>query len=163
MLGLISISHDLDHERAIEYARKAISVNPSGAWEHTNLSLILSYSGQTEHSLVAIKKAFELSPIAEALNYHALGTVALFSGRYEEAIDNLRICLEKTPDIIWSNVSMTIACMMTGNEAEGRAQAKEVLRVSPKFSVATSPTVRRIKDQKLRERFADALRRAGLP
>ena len=163
MLGAVSLSYDLDHERAIEYARKAISVAPGGAFEHAVLSVFLTYSGQPEEGMVAIKRAFELSPVGEKWYYHPLGTAALFSGRYEEALDDLRKCAELLPDYIWCRVNTTIAYVLTDQEDKGRSQAKEVLRINPKFTVSASPTVRRIKDPAVRERFAAALRRVGLP
>jgi TolB-like protein/class 3 adenylate cyclase/tetratricopeptide (TPR) repeat protein len=163
VLGALTISYELDHERALGYAQKGVLMNPSGAFEHAMLSLILTYSGKPEEGYLAIKKTFQLNPSHEPWYDHPLASALLFSGQHDRAIDALRRCLAKLPDFIWCQVNMTIAYILTGREAEGRAQAKEVLRVNPKFTTAAAPAVLRIKDPLVRDRFADALRRAGLP
>ena len=165
MLGAVSLSLDLDHARAVEYAKKAINVNPNGAFEYAALSLFLAYSGDAKGALLAIDNAFQRNPIPleEAWYYHPRGFAFLVQGKSEEAITNFQKCLDGLPDYIYCNVQLTAAYMLAGEEEKARTQAKQVLRVNPGFSVETSVVVRRIKDADLRNRIAAALRRTGLP
>lgn len=163
MLGAVSLSLDLDHERAVKYAKQAIAVNPNGAFEYAVLSVFLAYSGDANAALLAIDNAFQRNPIPEAWYYHPRGLAFLVQGRSEEAITNFQKCLDRLPNYIYCNVQLTAAYIFTGEEEKARTQAKQVLRVNPGFSVQTSVVVRRIKDEDLRNRFAAALRRAGLP
>jgi hypothetical protein len=49
-----------------------------------------------------------------------------------------------------------------GREKEAHAEAAEVLRINPKFSVDSYAKVLPYKDQSLNGRFVAALRKAGL-
>jgi len=58
---------------------------------------------------------------------------------------------------------LTSAYSLAGRDEEARAAAKEVLRISPNFSVARYQRVSPHKDRAMAKRFCDALRKAGLP
>ncbi len=47
-------------------------------------------------------------------------------------------------------------------EKEARAEAAEVLRINPKFSVDSHAKMLSFKDQSVNDRVVDALRKAGL-
>ncbi len=51
---------------------------------------------------------------------------------------------------------------MMGREKEARAEAVEVLRVNPKFSLDSLPKMLPYKDQSETDKVANALRKAGL-
>jgi hypothetical protein len=51
---------------------------------------------------------------------------------------------------------------MMGREQEARAEAAEVLRLNPKFSVDSYAKRLMFKDQSVTDKFVDALRKAGL-
>jgi hypothetical protein len=51
---------------------------------------------------------------------------------------------------------------MVGREKEARAEAAEVLRINPKFSVEYLAKILAYKDQSQNDKIADALRKAGL-
>jgi hypothetical protein len=51
---------------------------------------------------------------------------------------------------------------MMGREREARAEAAEVLRIDPKFSVDYFAKTLAFKDQKTTTNLIDALRKAGL-
>ncbi len=52
--------------------------------------------------------------------------------------------------------------MMMGQEKDARAEAAEVLRVRPKFSLDSLPKMLPYKDQSETDKVAKALRKAGL-
>jgi hypothetical protein len=53
--------------------------------------------------------------------------------------------------------------MGAGREQEARAEAEEVLKIEPKFSVKDFAKILAFKNQADLERLTDALRKAGLP
>ncbi len=53
--------------------------------------------------------------------------------------------------------------METGKENEGRAQARQVLRIDTGYSASSSYYVLQVKDPAIRERYIALLRKAGLP
>lgn len=51
---------------------------------------------------------------------------------------------------------------MMGREKEARAEAEEVLRINPKFSLEGFARKILLKDQDQKDRMVEALRKAGL-
>jgi tetratricopeptide (TPR) repeat protein len=85
------------------------------------------------------------------------------AGRYEEAISYYRRATKREPNDVTAQYALAATCSMAGREEEARAAAKEALRINPKFSVERIMKTYPLKDPAARERFAQALRKAGLP
>ena len=83
-------------------------------------------------------------------------------GRTDEAISIARSAIERDPDILYGHAQLTIILADTGQDAEARRAAAEVLRINPKFSVEAW-SEGRSQDSEVAAREADALRKAGLP
>jgi adenylate cyclase len=62
-----------------------------------------------------------------------------------------------------SQLILTSTYAYAGREEEARAAAKEILRINPKFSIEQFVRASPQRDANARERFAQALRNAGLP
>ena len=81
--------------------------------------------------------------------------------KFDQSIEAYQECLSRTPDFGWCHINLTIAYMGAGKEEQGRAQAKELLLINPRFTT-DHVAIRRIKDPTVRERFKSFLRQAGL-
>ena len=57
---------------------------------------------------------------------------------------------------------MTVVYSLSGRDEQARAEATEVLRIQPKFSLKGSEKKLTYKRKEDREKFLDALRKAGL-
>ena len=68
-----------------------------------------------------------------------------------------------TPNNIFAHMNLAVCYAMSGKEEQARAEAKEVLKINPKFSVGQFMKISPIADPAARERFSQALRKAGLP
>ena len=105
------------------------------------------------------KKAMRLNPNPPVWYLSIFGGAYWLAGRHEEAVGTLTRCTDQVPDYIYCRVKLVLALVDAGREEEVRVQAKEVLRINPRFSSAdfaddyTSPT---------KERVATLLERAGL-
>ena len=66
------------------------------------------------------------------------------------------------PDDIAAHSALTATYSMMGLEKEARAEAAEVLRINPRFSVDSVAKTSSYKDQSQRDKIANALRKAGL-
>lgn len=124
-----------EYEKAIAEARQAIALDPNGADSRVALGYALMMSGRPEQAIAPIKKAIRGNPIAPSQYYFLLGHAYRFTRRYDEAIVAYQKALERSPDLLFAHVGMTIAYSLSGRDAEARAQAREVLRVQPRFSV----------------------------
>ncbi len=60
------------------------------------------------------------------------------------------------------DVGLAAVYSMIGREKEARAEAAEVLRINPKFSVDLWAKANPYKDQSVIDSFVEALRKAGL-
>ena len=68
----------------------------------------------------------------------------------------------RNPDYLPAHSELLVAYSESGHEAEARAEAAEILRLSPNFSLEGMRQRLPFKDQAELERFLDGLRKAGL-
>ena len=59
----------------------------------------------------------------------------MFTGRYEEAVSAYKKAIQRAPNHIWTHIMLAATYSMMGREKEARAEAAEVLRINPKFSL----------------------------
>ena len=166
LLGSLTISYEGDHEKGVTELEKAMALNPNGADIHAIAAFFLPYVGKEKEAVTAIGKAMRLNPHPPDWYFSALGSVYLGAERYDESIDASRECVARLPDHIMCNLRLILALMATGREDEGRTQAKEVLRINPKFSVSghfSDYAELATGDPGEKKRRTEFLRKAGLP
>ena len=84
--------------------------------------------------------------------------------QYEQALSVLRDCVLRAPDLRAGHVGLAVTYAQMGQMEEARAEAAEVLRVQPNFTI--SGTVRQLaafKDPEDDKHYFEGLRKAGLP
>ncbi len=86
----------------------------------------------------------------------------MVTGRFEEAVSALKKAIQIAPDNISAHMGLAATYSMMGREREARAEAAEVLRINPKFSVDYYAKSFSHKDQSQRDKVVNALRKAGL-
>ena len=91
-----------------------------------------------------------------------VGAAYYFAGRPEEAIAPLKQFLSRYPNNLEAHLTLAAVYSELGKEAEARAEAAEVLRINPKFSLEVHKERVPIKDPAMLERHIAALRNAGL-
>ncbi len=91
-----------------------------------------------------------------------LGVALRITGRYEEAELAFKKAIQLTPDSILAHIGLTIAYSMMGREKEARAEAAEVMRINPKFSLDKYSNIIPYRDESQAEKSINALRKAGL-
>ena len=70
--------------------------------------------------------------------------------------------LSRYPNILGAHLALAAVYSELGREAEARAEAAEVLRLNPQFSLEVHRQREPIQDPALLERHLAALRKAGL-
>jgi adenylate cyclase len=83
-------------------------------------------------------------------------------GRYEEAIPILKQHLASYPNVYQGHLQLIVNYTELGREDEARAEAAEVLRINPKFSLDAQKQLNPQKDQTVANRFYADARKAGL-
>jgi adenylate cyclase len=154
-----------EHEKAIAKLERAVTVNPNYAQGFMFLGQALAYAGRPQEAVPLLKKAMRLNPLSQkhaSMVLYRLGTTYGIMGRYEEAVSELKKARNIRPDFWAIHLALASFYIRLGREEEARAAAAEVLRIVPKFSLERFAKTVPYKNQAYRERFVDALRKAGL-
>jgi len=162
LLGSIYIlKKDLD--KAIASAEKAVALTPNDARPHYVLGRALMWNGQYEAAISSHKKALQLNPVRPLHQLNNLAWAYLGSRQYEKAISTWNETIERNPDYLFAYMGLTVAYWVTGLEDRARQAAKNVLRISPKFSVGYWEKRSPGKNKAFKEQVYGAMRKAGLP
>ena len=109
-----------------------------------------------------VEQALRLKPLTVDGHLSNVGATYYLAGRPEEAIAPLKQYLSRYPNHFGPHLNLAAAYSELGKEAEARAEAAEVLRLNPKFSLEVHKERVPIKDPATLERHIAALRKAGL-
>ena len=153
----------MQYDKAIAQAEKAVAINPNSAWAHFIVGKTLFFAGRTEESIAEYKKAIRLDPIPENNYLWSIGLSYAFTGQYEEAITWCEKGVRQEPDDLLARMMMTVVYSMSGRDKEAQAEAVELLRIQPKFTIEKFKKKLKYKRIEDRDRFLSALRKAGLP
>ena len=195
-------SLDEDHlspaalERAHQFARKAIRLDPNLPIAHVRLGHVLTFQGQHEQSIAEFEKAIALNPnftdwrfgvtlvrageparAIQVIETHmrcdpfyspwapgALGLARYVLKEYSEALPPLREFASRAPDMKQGHVWLAADLAQLGQLDEARAEAAEVLRIDPKYTIdGTQRRSSLFKRPEDAEHLFDGLRKAGLP
>ena len=151
-----------EHEKAIAEGERAVALDLGGAHAHLAYGMSLNYGGRSEEAIPVLQKAIRLNPLGETGYFLHLGHAYRVTGRFEEAVSAYKKSLQRSPDSFFAHASLTATYSMMGREQEARAEAAEVLRLNPKFSLDSYAKRLTFKDQSVIDNFINALRKAGL-
>jgi adenylate cyclase len=160
LLGQVDLV-DWQYDQAIADGERSIALDPSNAYRYWYLANTLIFSGQPAEAIDLAKKAMRLDPLHKDKYLVEFGFAYSVMGRYTEAISILKKSLAAYPNNIGGRLILVFAYTQVGQTADARAEAAEVLRLSPQFS-STDRGGPRIKDKALRERYLAAWHKAGL-
>jgi adenylate cyclase len=149
-------------EQALAEGERAITLNPDDANSYVQLGQILACTGRPQEAVELIEKAMRLNPrppVAYPLN---LGLAYNLAGQYEKAIAILKRALTRTPIDLGIHVQLAVTYSELGRGEEARAEAAEVLRINPNFSLEVARQRAPFTDPAVLERYLAALRKAGL-
>src|SRR5262249_4326489 len=126
------------------------------------LAEVLSRMGRTEEALEAAAQALRLKSFIADDHLAGVGTAYAMVGHYEEARAPLQRFLSRYPNRLDIHLMLAAVYSEFGQAAEARAEAAEVLRLNPNFSLEVHKQREPIKDPAVLERHLAALRKAGL-
>ena len=93
---------------------------------------------------------------------NSVGIAYAVAGRPEEAIAPLKQYLVRYPNMLGAHLTLAAVYSGLGQAAEARAEAAEVLRINPQFSLEVHKQRTPIKDPAVLEQALANLRKAGL-
>jgi adenylate cyclase len=161
LLGNIYIMRR-DYEKGIREAERAVELEPNGADAHAFLGMGLRFADRAEEAIPILKKAIRLDPHAPEWYLHVLAGAYREIEKYEEATHWAEKAVQQNPKNVLSRVTLCSIYSLAGRMDEAFVQAKEIMRLNPKFSVERFARTDPQKNQVVKKRYIDALRNAGL-
>jgi len=150
------------YEQAIAEMERAIALAPNLAGGYAFLAEALGRVGQSEAALRMIEQALPRKPVILDGHLSNVGAAYYLVGRPEAAIAPLKQYLARYPNQLGAHLTLAAVYSELGKEAEAQAEAAEVLRINPKFSLEVHKERVPIKDPATLERHITMLRKAGL-
>ena len=162
--GLLGHFYSLkrEHDKAIAEGERAVVLEPGGEVVHGFYGTSLNFAGRSEEAIPMYQKAIRLNPFGTTAIYLNFGNALRHTGRDEEAVSAYKKAIQLSPDNIIAHLLLAVTYIKMGREKEARAEAAEVLRINPKFSVDNFAKALPYKDQSVIERIIEASRKAGL-
>lgn len=151
-----------DYDKAIAEGERAVALDPGGSFAHEWYAASLSYSGQAEKAIPIFQKAIRLNPFGPTGMYLSFGAALRMTRRFEEAVSAYKTALQRAPNNILAHIGLAATYSMMGREKEAHAEAEEVLRLNPKFSLEGYAKTLPLKNQVQIDRLIEALSKAGL-
>jgi adenylate cyclase len=156
MLGfLYSMTSPGQPDKAIPLGEKAVALNPNSAECHYRLGKVLTFAYRYEESIREYKKAIRLNPVPPNIYLWSIGLSYGILGQYEDAITWCEKAVRQEPDSFYARLMMTVVYIWSGQDKDARAQADEILRINPNFSLEKF-------EKRAGKSLVDALRKVGL-
>ena len=162
LLGVI-LTVKRQHEDAIAQGKKAVDLSPSYSLAQAQLGRTLMYSGRFEEALSWLEKAIRLDPIPMNWFITCVGLCYLHTGRVEKAAEEFKKVLHRNPKDLTALVRLVVAYSLLDQQQEARSSAAELLRLNPKFTIASVKKAWPYKNKEDLDLNMNALRKAGLP
>jgi len=163
--GLLAFLYSMTrkYDKSIVQAEKALALNPNSAAAHFLVGKTLSFTGRWEESIPEYKKAIRLNPIPPNNCLWSLGLSYAYTEQYEEAIKWCEKAVHQEPNDLLARLMMTVVYSLSDRDKDAQAEAAEVLRIQPKFTLDKFKKKLTYKREVDRERFLGALHKAGIP
>ena len=150
-------------EKSLAAGQKAIELNPNSDSAYDYLAQTLRWVGKSEEAIKLHQEAMRLCPFPPAGYYLNLGHAYCAAGRCEEAIKEYKKTLHLTPNHFIALWGLSVCYGLLGQEEESREAAAEMMKINPNFTINAWKTNSPYKNRDLVERWAEVLRKAGVP
>jgi TolB-like protein len=153
-----------EHDKAIAEAEKAVSLDPNSALAYHALGNGLDFAGRSQEAIPFFSKSLRLSPMPiDTVTLIRFGAAYVGVGQFEEAVASFKKALQLYgSDHLFAHLMLALTYVKMGREKEAQAEAAEVLRIDPTFSVESFGKRIPHKDQKRIDDAVSAWHKAGL-
>jgi TolB-like protein/Tfp pilus assembly protein PilF len=150
------------YDKAIAECERAITIAPNLSEGHIWMSMVLTIAGKHGEAVQYAEQGLRLDPFPLVYHLRQMGAAYSWVGRYEEAITALKKALSRAPNDVMTHLSLVFAYSLAGRMDEAQAEAKEVLKINPKFSLENFARTSPFKKRADKDLIIEALRKAGL-
>jgi adenylate cyclase len=149
-------------QSAIVAFERAIALNPN--FTDWRFAFPLIFSGQFTQAIDVAETHMRLDPFYPPRVLHVSGFARYMLKQYSECLLLEQACAARSPNAWAPHTVLAAAFAQLGRMDEARAEAAEVLRIEPKYTVNhTQKNLSVFKFSNHAEHFFKALRKAGLP
>jgi adenylate cyclase len=149
------------HDAAIAEFEKAFALNPN--FIDNRFAFALSCTGEHARAIEVLEANMRLDPFQPVIfSLGAMGMANYMLKRYD-AMRLLRECASRLPNLQACHVFLASAYAQSGHLEEASAEAAEVLRINPNFTIERWKRLAVYKNPQDAEHRIDGLRKAGLP
>jgi adenylate cyclase len=127
------------------------------------LAEVLVLAGQPERAIEAVERHMRSDPFHAPLAPGWLGLAHYLLKQYSRALAPSRECAARAPNIRLGHLGLAAAYAQLGKLEEARAEAAELLRIDPKWTISKGARLLPFKRPADTEHFFGGLRNAGLP
>jgi adenylate cyclase len=161
VLGII-LNVKRRHDAAMAEFEQAFALNPNFI-DHRYAYVLIS-AGAPATAIESLEANIRLDPFASPLfSSGYMGLANYMLKRYPEAVRWLRECALRLPNMQLPRTWLASAYAQLGQIEEARAEAAEVLRINPSFTIESYKRLLVYRDPKDLEHRLDGMRKAGLP
>jgi adenylate cyclase len=150
------------YDQAISEGQRAVSLAPNLTDGYFWLARILNFSGRPVEAVAVAEKGVRLNPRHPWFCLIHIAVADLLMGRFKEARSIFEGNLANQANNPAAYMFLAIVDIELGHDDDARADAAEVLRLSPHYSLATWQQAYPLKDPAVQERWLADLRKAGL-
>jgi len=152
-----------EYDKAIAEGERGVALNPGGADAQYWYAATLTYACRPEEAIPLFQKAIRLNPFGPSRYFLSFGHALRMTRRFEDAVASYKKALQRAPNSIFAHYGLAATYSLMGREKEARAEAEEVLRLNPKFSLDYLAKINPYKDPTVHDNFLiNPLRKAGL-
>jgi adenylate cyclase len=161
-LGFVLI-YKRRHDAAIAEFERAFALNPN--FVDNRYASALLVSGEPERAIEALEANLHLDPFRPAiLSPGIMGLANYMLKRYRDAVPLLQECVSCQPGLQMPHLWLASTYAQLGQLEEARAEAAEVLRINPGFTIEQWKRLgSSYKNPEDTEHHIEGLRKAGLP
>ncbi len=151
-----------EYDKAIAEGKRAVALDPGGSMAYFAYASALLTACRPEEAIPLFQKAIRLNPNANAFTFINFGHALRNAGRFEEAVPAYKKGIQRAPNHIIGHIGLGATYSLMGREKEARAEAQEILRINPMFTVDNLYKTSAWKNVSEVDKVVNALRKAGL-
>ena len=126
--------------------------------------MTLNCAGHVDEAITYCRRAIRLNPFPGSGYYETLGRLYRKKGEYENALKEFKKALQRAPESPWQHFDLAIQYIFLGRDEEARASAAKCMELAPNVTVGMiSKTPCKWVDKAFKNKFLDAMRKAGFP
>jgi adenylate cyclase len=150
-----------EHEAALAEFEKAAALNPN--FTDWRVGEVLVWAGDPARAIGAVEQHMRSDPFYAPLAPLWLGCAHYMLKQYPQALRPLRECVSLAPNMGPAHARLAATHAQLGNVEKARAEAAEVLRIDPTWTIEGRQALFPFKRPEDAEHNFDGLRKAGLP